>query len=339
MRKSAPFVDWAKTVTLPDGSLLTDIRNKGVQAKIFLCLAGLAELDQDALFVQALQVKADLKKFAAMVALKYLDANPIFALIKQLEELAEKPKDEGEPVVTQPALPVTSVARPLPPVVGSKLVVNPITQEEAAPASSPVNSDERPRVIIRNPESQADPGQGGGNLAPDAAGNQQVITVPPPPSPVLKRTTPSASKGGQPTGLSAWLKTKTDAFNDWREGLGSGRPSVGRSSSSRAGQDKSSGYGTKIAFIALAVLILLISAGVLWRLGNENGQYTNSNQSTAVDLGLPACVTADGVSGVTRYTITPNLDIVGLSGFVDPQRTHCTQIPPWFLNKGSRIRL
>jgi hypothetical protein len=89
----------------------------------------------------------------------------------------------------------------------------------------------------------------------------------------------------------------------------------------RFGGGSLSGKGAKIGFIALAVLILLISAGVLWRLGNENGEYNSSDNSSATSLGLSTCTTADGLPGVIRYNVTPNAELFGLSGFVDSQRT------------------
>ena len=82
-----------------------------------------------------------------------------------------------------------------------------------------------------------------------------------------------------------------------------------------------SGKGAKIGFIALAVLIILISAGVLWRLGNENGEYNSSDNSSATSLGLSTCTTAEGLPGVIRYNVTPNAELFGLSGFVDSQRS------------------
>ncbi len=248
--------------------------------------------------VKILKTKMSVESLVAYLRHKKIDPSDI---LTEFEKMSQKKNDAPTESVLQGPL-VKLPLRPAPKPAGEN-PLSPVVengQNSSAVVQGPVviNRPSRPRIIPA-PAATSEPS------APEDAGDK-----------------PAGFKNALAGGLGkagTWLKKPFGNKNQTGDS---------------ADKPKKNSNMVKWVFGMLALIILLISVGVVWRLGNENGEYNSSESSSASDLSLPVCTTTDGLAGVTRYNITPNPDIVGLSGFIDPQRTQLYQNPAFVFEQG-----
>lgn len=262
------------------------------------------------LLKRALDKELDIDQFVGLLSGSRVKTDDIKAYLSAKAAKVAKPEEKVDSVSQQ-----EPVAQPSSNVAAKSSSVNSapegfpegiLGEDDAGKVQNEIKAgDDEEKSVVRQAAESSPAGSGAQPKKPVA------------PNASIKRNIVPQQSSKNAGGIGGWFKARADAFNDWRKSLGGGKTSTLKSS----GEESTKGNGSKIAFGVLAGLILIVVLGVLWRLGNENGEYNSSNNSSATSLGLSACTTADGLPGVIRYNITPNPDIFGQSGYTDPQRT------------------